>query len=151
MNLQVVTNDKTVLCNDNGKVYLRFVGLFDIYYGVSSLPFLTVDTIINNFSKTSGNVGSVSGRAYTFTGGYNYKYWLIPDGYNVGERVIERAVNDGVRVTFAYDSFYQYYQTNPTPSISVTYGIISIYGTPYRVYRTLVKSSLNYEQVVYSF
>ena len=151
MNFEIALINNKVLCNNIGLVYVKPIELFDVYYGVSSLPFVTEDYISNNFSTVTGNVGYRTGRTYTFPGGYNYKYWCILDRYTTGDKLIERVTNNGARVTFVYDSFYQYYQTNPTPSISITYGKILIFGNTYRIYRTIMKSSLNYEQVVYSF
>lgn len=152
MNFEIALINNKVLYNDIGLVYVKPIVVIDVYYGVSTLPYITEDYIVDNFSTiVSGSVGYDTGRTYTFSGGYNYKYWCIPDRYTTGDRLIERVMNDGARVTFAYDSFYQNYQTNPTPAISVTYGKIFILGNTYRIYRTIMKSSLNYEQVVYSF
>jgi len=143
-----------VLCDpdNNNEVYLKVASpIVDIYYGVSSLPIVTEDIIKATFLTATGYTGSVNGRLYTFTGGYNYKYWCIPDEPNAGNRVIEQIKSGENNTTLIYDSWYKYYQSNPSPPQSISYGKLRINGTYYRVYRTIIKSSLNYEQYVYSF
>jgi len=125
--------------------------IIDIFYGVSSSTRVTESTILSTFSRDVGYVGLPQGRLYTFPAGYSYKYWCIPDFSNDGDRVIKE-INDtsGINV-LAYDSYYRYYQTNPTPIQSVTYGKITINNIPYRIYRTISKTSAYPEYYVYSF
>jgi hypothetical protein len=154
-NYEISISNSKVLCNtnSNNSIYLHIPPeIVEIYYGVNSLPTVTEETITTTFSTETGYIGSSNGRLYTFPGGYNYKYWCIPDSPNDGYRVVEVIKNgSGIVTTLAYDSYYQYYQLNPTPQQSISYGKLDINGTTYRIYRTIIKSSLNYEQYVYSF
>jgi hypothetical protein len=161
-----------VLCNDNDLIYIKpfYIPItttttttspittttttgtiIDIYYGSSINSRVTENVIISTFNRDVGYVGSTVGRRYVFEPGFTYKYWCIPDLYNDGNKVIKE-INDtsGINV-LAYDSYYRYYQTNPTPMQSVTYGKITINGIIYRIYRTITKSSSYPEYYVYSF
>lgn len=165
MNVCFDQDTQKILCNENDLIYLKpFAPLptttttttsvfVDIYFGISSKTRITESDILSTFSIAHGNVGSPSGRIYTFSTGYSYKYWCIPLNPNIGERVINYVIrpNDPTYTLFAYDSYYRYYQINPTPSQSVTYGIIEINGNWYRIYRTILKSSVNNNFLVYSF
>lgn len=125
--------------------------IIDIYYGSSSSSRVTESTILTTFNRDVGYVGYPNGRRYTFAPGFTYKYWCIPDFSNDGNKIIKE-INDisGINV-LAYDSYYRYYQINPTPMQSVTYGKITINGIEYRIYRTITKSSAYPEYYVYSF
>jgi len=127
--------------------------LFDIYYGTSSNPIVTESIITSTFSKGVGYVGSPEGKLYIFIPGYSYKYWCIPDLSNDGDKVIKEIMNGTANVILVYDTYYKYYQLNPTsPMQYVTYGKIMINGTQYRIYRTIIKSSSSDpEYYVYSF
>ena len=125
--------------------------LIDIYYGVSSNSRVTESTILTTFNRDVGYVGYSDGRRYVFAAGFTYKYWCIPDLSNDGDKVIREIHNTSGLNILAYDSYYQYYQTNPTPIQSVTYGKITINGIIYRIYRTITKSSAYPEYYVYSF
>ena len=161
-----------VLCNANDLIYVKPFSvpitttttsfqptttttttglLIDIYYGSNTNSRVTENTILTTFNREVGYVGSPSGRRYLFGPGFTYKYWCIPDFSNDGDRVIKE-INDtsGINV-LAYDSYYRYYQTNPTPIQSVTYGKITINNIPYRIYRTISKTSAYPEYYVYSF
>ncbi len=142
-----------VLCNDFGLVYFQVLSLMvDIYYGINPAKWVNENIIKSTFLTATGYVGSPTGRLYTFPTGYSYKYWCIPDFSNDGNRVIERVTNGSTSTTLVYDPIdYKYYQTNPNPSQSIPYGKININGIPYRIYRTILKSSSNNEQYVYSF
>jgi hypothetical protein len=161
-----------ILCNNDDLIYVRpfsvpittttttipgtttttTTGLIiDIYYGSNSNSRVTESTILTTFNRDVGYVGSPTGRRYVFGAGFTYKYWCIPDLSNAGNKVIKE-INDtsGINV-LAYDSYYRYYQINPTPTQSVTYGNITINGIVYRIYRTISKSSAYPEYYVYSF
>lgn len=140
-----------VLCNDDDWVYFKAPILIDIFYGTSSTSTVTESFIKTNFLTATGNVGSSTGRYYIFPTGYTYKYWCIPDLPNTGSRVIKEIAYGATTTVLAYDSYYKYYQTDPTPSPSITYGKISINGFSYRIYRTITKASTNNEQYVYCF
>lgn len=155
-----------ILYDNNDLIYLKSLtplptttttttssGIVDIYYGTSSKTRIIESDILSTFSTAYGYVGLPSGRSYTFSTGYSYKYWCILWEPNTGERVINYVIrpNDPTYTLFAYDSYYRYYQINPTPSQSVTYGIIEINGNWYRIYRTILKSSVNNNFLVYSF
>ena len=161
-----------VLCNDNGLVYFSKLPvipttttttiapittttttglLIDIYYGTSSNSRVTESTILTTFSRDVGYVGTTNGRRYVFAPGFTYKYWCIPDLSNEGNKVIRQITNTSGINVLVYDSYYQYYQTNPTPIQSITYGKITINGIPYRIYRTITKTSAYPEYFVYSF
>jgi len=122
----------------------------DVYYGISSNTRVDENIIKNNFISSSGYVGSIGGKLYTFDSGYSYKYWCIPDLPNNGDRVINYITDGSIITVIAYDSYYNWYQIDPTPTQSVTYGKIIIDGFTYRIYRTISKSS-NINQYVYSF
>lgn len=164
MNVCFDQDTQKILCNENDLIYLKpFAPLptttttttsvfVDIYFGISSKTRITESDILSTFSIAHGNVGSPSGRIYTFSTGYSYKYWCIPLNPNIGERIIRYATNgDLTNTIFAYDDYYNNYQINPTPSQSVNYGIIEINGFQYRIYRTRLKSSANLEYYVYSY
>lgn len=144
---------RKVLFNDSlDDVYFKIpIALVDIYYGISSSSRVSSDYIKSNFLTTTGNIGDLSGRSYIFPTGFSYKYWCIPDEPNIGTRVISEINNGTTTTILAYDSYYKYYQTDPTPITSITYGKIIIDGTVYRIYRTIAKTSSYIEQYVYSF
>ena len=140
-----------VLCDGLDLIYFKPSVLIDIYYGTNSNAIVTENIIKTTFLTATGYVGSPTGRLYTFPSGYSYKYWCIPDMPNTGERVINEISNGVVNTVLAYDIFYSYYQLNPTPGQSITYGKINIDGITYRVYRTITKTSTSLEQYVFSF
>lgn len=150
-------NTNEILLTNNGGIYVKGQEpIIDIYYGVSTKSIVNEDDIKNTFLTASGFVGSPKtslsdGRLYIFPTGYTYKYWCIPDLPNSGERVINQITNGVTNTILIYDSYYNNYQSNPTPLQSITYGKIIINGIIYRIYRTITKSSSNYEQFVCSF
>jgi len=123
----------------------------DIYYGVSSNTRIDEDIVKNTFFIELGFIGSPSGRLYTFPEGYYYKYWCIPDVPNSGERVVNYITDGVINTIMAYDSYYNWYQLDPTPTQSITYGKLDINGVVYRIYRTISKTSSYLDQYVYSF
>lgn len=142
---------------DNNLVYFKRnePQLSDIYYGNSIYPQVTEDIILTTFSYAPGYVGTLAGTHYMFAPVYSYKYWCIPDypnDGNNGEKLIEHiaSTETGDYITVYYDSYYHFYQINPTPITSITYGKIDIAGTTYRVYRTWVKYSYT-DLYVFSF
>jgi hypothetical protein len=150
-----------ILCNENDLIYIKSlpptttttttIPMIAIYYGDSSKTRIVEADILSTFFTASGYVGNLSGRSYNFSTGYTYKYWCIPWGYNNPERVINYITNNSTITILAYDSYYRYYQVDPTPIQSITYGIIEINNIWYRIYRTLTKNSTNIEYYVYSF
>lgn len=142
-----------IILNSYGSIYFR--PLIDIYYGVSTKSRVTEKDIITTFFTASGLIGyprALSiGRLYVFPIAYNYKYWCIPDSSNDGNRVINQVTNGSTNTILAYDSYYQYYQDDPTPIQSITYGKIVINDIVYRIYRTMTKTSENNEQYISSF
>jgi len=141
------TTTTTILTTTTTTMLLPSV---DVYYGISSNTRVDENIIKNNFISSSGYVGSIGGKLYTFDSGYSYKYWCIPDLPNNGDRVINYITDGSIITVIAYDSYYNWYQIDPTPTQSVTYGKIIIDGFTYRIYRTISKSS-NINQYVYSF
>lgn len=152
-----------IICNNNGLIYVKssfipptttttttLIPIVDIYYGISTKTRVTESDILSTFFTASGNVGAVGGRQYNFLSGYSYKYWCIPDSINDGDKVINKIYNT-TNLTVAYDSYYNYYQTDPTPVQSITYGKITINSVVYRIYRTVIKNSIFNEYYVYSF
>ena len=114
-----------------------------IYYGISTETTVTAEYILANFTKTTGFVGSPTGRKYTFGPTFGtYRYWAIPDVPNTGERVIgEVTLNDASHTNMGMEpsqmSYYQYYQLNPNPPLqTIKYAKIDINGIVYRLYRT---------------
>ena len=132
-------------------------GLADVYYGISTDTQVTADYILTNFTKTTGPVGTPTGKQYTFGDTFNtYRFWAIPDLPNTGERVIANlTTSDGLAVIGLQPggTFYTYYQNNPTPpSQSIQYGKLDINGITYRLYRTTLKYTSTTTQFrVYSF
>jgi hypothetical protein len=143
--------NSTKVLFDGLLVYFKPLSPVDIYYGVSSSPTVTSSFIKSNFLTEVGYIGSPTGRLYVFPTGYTYRYWCIQDDPNLGYRVISNINNGSSTTVLAYDSFYSYYQTNPTPPTSITYGKIFIDGIRYRIYRTIAKTSSYTQQYVYSF
>lgn len=140
-----------VLCNNSNLVYFKPPIVEDIYYGTSSSAIVTESYIKTNFLTADGFIGSPTGRYYIFQTGYSYKFWCIPDSPNDGNRVVKEIAYGSTTTVLAYNYYYVYYQTDPTPSPSITYGKININGVSYRIYRTITKASTNNEQYVYSF
>jgi len=141
-----------IFFNDVDLVLFKLPEVADIYYGVSSSGIVTQNYIKLNFIQESGYVSDTStGRTYVFESGYTFKYWCIKDIPNDGARVINTVTVEDVNTVLAYDYYYSYYQTNPTPSTSITYGKIIIDGYVYRIYRTKTKTSTNPIIVVTSF
>lgn len=140
-----------VLCDGLDLIYFKPLASADIYYGINSSPIVTENIIKSTFFIETGFVGSPSGRLYVFPSGYSYKYWCIPDLPNTGDRVINEISNGIVNTVLAYDTYYSYYQLNPTPGQSITYGKLNINNITYRVYRTITKASTSLEQYVFSF
>lgn len=141
---------------NDGLVYFKLHNAIPIYYGSNSLPHVTESIITSTFLTSIGYVGSLAGNHYIFPSEYAYKYWCIPDYANDGsngEKLIDHITSVGATYTvLAWDSsYYKYFQTNPTPAISVTYGKIEIFGEIYRIYRSQIKTSSYSEQIVYSF
>ena len=65
-----------IICNDNGLIYVNgTIELSDIYYGISSNTRINENFITSSFLKGVGNVGTISGKLYSFPTGYSYKYW----------------------------------------------------------------------------
>lgn len=162
---------KKILCNDTDLIYVKSIppitttttttvkptttttttmSIVEIYYGISSKTRVNESDILSSFSVANGNVGSLEGRLYNFSSGYSYKYWCIPWDYNNPEQVINEIRTDSKVSVLAYDSYYNYYQVNPTPNQSITYGKIEINNISYRIYRLITKNSKN-EYYVYSF
>jgi len=145
-------NTSQILLSTIGNVYFQGITtLVDIYYGVSTKTRVTENDVRSTFLTATGYIGSPTGRLYVFPTGYNYKYWCIPDIPNEGERVVNQITNGTTNTILVYDSYYRYYQTNPTPLQSITYGKMSINGVTYRIYRTITKTSAHNEQYVSSF
>jgi hypothetical protein len=128
------------------------------YYGTGTTTGVTASYILSTFSTATGNVGSPTGREYTFGVTFNtYRYWAIPDLPNTGERVIKSlTLPDSVTVIGLQPGenyYYSYYQYDPTPpSQSIQYGKIDINGIVYRLYRTTLKYTSSRTQFkVFSF
>ena len=130
------------------------VGL--IYYGTGTTTTVTSSYILSTFSTTTGNVGSPTGRLYTFGSTYGYRYFAIPDLPNLGSRVIQTVFLTDDTTTIDMQpstSFYSYSQLSPEPpSQPVLYGKLDISGVTYRLYRSATKFSESLNQFkVYSF
>ena len=123
-----------------------------IYYGKSLETIVTESIVLSTFIADTGFVGSwPTPRLYdNWPAGYAYKYWLIPNLPNTGERVIGAITNGVVQTVLAENAYYSNYQLNPSGSQTITYGLMMIDGVQYRVYRTLLKTSGENVQYVYS-
>ena len=147
----------------------------EIYYGKSTkgtLATLTEEIILTTFSQSTGNVGSPSGRTYTFTTPITaYFYWLVlitpglndvqtatgPNIPNDGAKVIDYVldISDEFPIAFyARSNEFDYRQMDPHYSSQVVnYGIKVIRGSYYRAYRLNPpggSGSIN-TKIVYSF
>lgn len=141
-----------VFFDDINLVLFKLPEVADIYYGVSSSIIINENYIKLNFAQESGFVGNSStGRTYIFESGYTFKFWCIKDIPNDGVRVMNTVTVEDINTVLAYDYYYHYYQIDPTPSTSITYGKITIDGYVYRIYRTKTKTSSNSEIVITSF
>lgn len=115
------------------------------YYGTGTTTGVTASYILSTFSTATGNVGSPTGREYTFGPTFGtYRYWAIPDISNDGNRVIGNVtLTDDVTIVGlepSQMSYYSYYQLNPNPpSQTIKYAKIDINGVMYRLYRTTYK------------
>ena len=137
-------------------IYTESPPIVEIYYGTGTTTTVTSSYILSTFSTTTGNVGSPTGRLYTFGSVYSYRYFAIPDLPNLGYRVIQIIyLPDNVTTIDMQPStsFYSYSQLSPEPpSQPILYGKLDINGSTYRLYRSAAKFSAYLNQFkVYSF
>jgi hypothetical protein len=111
---------------------------------------LTGDQVLSTLSADTGYAGGFypAPRSYNVPTGNTFVYFAIPDspsGSTYGYRAINLLrTSNGSVISTAHESIYYHRQTSPLttdvpPTASrqeIYYGLIDIYGTVYRLYRT---------------
>ena len=139
-------------------IYTEAPAVVDIYYGTGTTELVTADYILSTFSTETGFIGSPplsGGRLYSFGSVYSFRFWVILDLPNNGDRVMMEAKYSNGSTILGMQPANPWYgnkQIDPEPFQTIKYGKMQINGIEYRIYRTATKYSIsNLQFRIYSY